>query len=196
MAKIAQAMPAHAGRRYANSAVMLEAAEPATRISLRIGAGISAGKVEKSVRSPVKPNGLKLPLSPKTSTSTNGRGILWLGPDEWMIIDENPEAAERLIARLDKVDCSAVDISHRNTAILVSGCGAQDVLNAGCPQNLDIEVFPVGACSRTVFGKVEIVLWRVKELTFRVEVWRSFSDYLWDYLVEAANDVNLEKNRG
>jgi len=83
---------------------------------------------------------------------------------------------------------SAVDVSHRNTAIVVAGPGAADVINAGCPQDLSLAAFPVGACSRTVLGKVEIVLLRTEPDAFRVEVWRSFSDYAFALLAEAARD--------
>jgi sarcosine oxidase, subunit gamma len=81
---------------------------------------------------------------------------------------------------------SAVDVSHRNTAITVSGAAAEATLCAGCPQNLSLKAFPVGACSRTILGKVEIVVLRIDAQTFRVECWRSFSDYVMTYLSEAA----------
>ena len=67
-----------------------------------------------------------------------------------------------------------------------SGPCAADLLNAGCPQDLSLAAFPVGACSRTILGKVEIVLLRTAETTFRVEVWRSFSDYAFAFLAQAA----------
>ena len=77
----------------------------------------------------------------------------------------------------------------RNTAILVSGKGAEDVLSAGCPQDLSLSAFPAGACSRTVLGKAEVVLFRIAADVFRVEVWRSFSDYVFTLLREAARDL-------
>ena len=81
--------------------------------------------------------------------------------------------------------------SHRNTAVIVSGPGAEATISGGCPQDLSLEGFPVGACSRTLFGKVEVVLLRLDEETFRVEVWRSFSDYAFGLLSEAAEDASL-----
>ena len=86
---------------------------------------------------------------------------------------------------------SAVDVSHRNTAILVEGPGAAAAINAGCPQDLSLKAFPVGACTRTIFGKTEIVLLRTGEESFRVEVWRSFSDYAFGLLAEGARDAAL-----
>ena len=71
----------------------------------------------------------------------------------------------------------------------VTGPGAAATINAGCPQDLSLEAFPVGACSRTILGKIEIVLYRSAEDTFRVECWRSFSDYAFTFLTEAAKDA-------
>ena len=110
----------------------------------------------------------------------------WLGPDEWLIIDETGDPLADL-ANADVLH-SAVDISHRNTAIVVSGKGARSTLESGCPQNLSDKVFPVGSASRTIMGKVEVVIIRTGENDFRVECWRSFSDYAFSMLSEAARD--------
>jgi sarcosine oxidase subunit gamma len=72
----------------------------------------------------------------------------------------------------------------------VCGAGAADVLNACCPRYLSLAAFPVGAAARTVLGKIEIVLFRTGEDAFRVECWRSFSDYAFTFLAEAARDVS------
>ncbi|TIN17456.1 MAG: sarcosine oxidase subunit gamma, partial [Mesorhizobium sp.] len=81
---------------------------------------------------------------------------------------------------------SAVGISHRNVAISVIGPAAAATINSGCPQDLSLDVFPVGAASRTILGKAEIVLLRTATDAFRVECWRSFSDYVFTFLSEAA----------
>jgi sarcosine oxidase subunit gamma len=44
-------------------------------------------------------------------------------------------------------------------------------------------------CTRTVFGKAEIVLWRSGEQVFRLEVWRSFSRYVVHLLHEVAREL-------
>ncbi|RWC09619.1 MAG: sarcosine oxidase subunit gamma, partial [Mesorhizobium sp.] len=51
------------------------------------------------------------------------------------------------------------------------------------------DAFPAGAASRTILGKVEIVLLRTASDAFRVECWRSFSDYVFTFLSEAARDA-------
>lgn len=167
-----------------SSAVRLEAAAPAERISLRVRA--------EDVAALSGALGIDLPVKPKTSSSGNRRTALWLGPDEWLVIAEGGSDAGNSLMQAAKnsgVLHSAADVSHRNTAILVSGPGAAAAINAGCPQDLSVKTFPVEACSRTVLGKVEIVLLRTEEEAFRVEVWRSFSDYAFGLLVEGAKDA-------
>ncbi len=131
--------------------------------------------------------GVDLPVKPKMSVAKGSRTAFWLGPDEWLILDE---AGKDLVSECakSKVLHSAVDISQRNTAVIVSGANAEGTLSAGCPQNLSEKAFPVGAVSRTLLGKVEVIIHRVKPQTFRVECWRSFSDYVFTYLSDAARD--------
>lgn len=168
-----------AGRVRGTAGVALTPAAPASRVSLR-GDPSDAKALSKAL-------GLELPMMPKTSASNaKGRLAAWLGPDEWLIIDENGEPLRDLAKA--KVLHSAADISHRNTAILVTGEGARATLEAGCPQNLSDSAFPIGAATRTVMGKIEVVIIRTGDTEFRVECWRSFSDYAFGVLSEAAKD--------
>lgn len=171
-----------AGRHGGSSTVRLTPAAPASRIALRAPAD-SIGGLSHVL-------GLQVPTRPKTSGSANGRHALWIGPDEWLVIDENGADLLGITASAGVLH-SATDVSHRNTAVVVSGPGAEATISGGCPQDLSLEVFPVGACSRTLLGKVEIVLLRLDAETFRVEVWRSFSDYAFGLLSEAAEDAGL-----
>ena len=181
MAEIAdmQRMEVLSGKISGSAGVALTPAKVARRVSLRLDPGDAAAAS--------KVLGVDLPLKPKTSANNGkGRWVLWIGPDEWLIIDETGDPAADL-ARL-KVLHSAVDISHRNTAIIVTGKGARATLEGGCPQDLTPAVFPVGACSRTVLGKIEVVILRTGESAYRVECWRSFSDYAFALLSDCARD--------
>jgi sarcosine oxidase, subunit gamma len=176
------------GRAKRSAAVSILPARPAARLSLRAPEE-SVGSLSRALKVP-------LPMTPKAATfakgsdfgGKGGRAALWLGPDEWLIVDD---AAGNLVADCAKAKAlhSAVDISHRNVAILVSGPAAEDVVSAGCPQDLSLETFPVGAASRTILGKIEIVLLRTAKDGFRVECWRSFSDYAFTFLTEAARGL-------
>jgi len=114
---------------------------------------------------------------------------LWIGPDEWLILDEEGSSLPAKFEKAGNSKMAAVDVSHRNTAIRVSGANCVAVLNSGCPQDLSIEAFPIGAASRTILGKAEVILYRTGANEFRVECWRSFSNYVWKYLVDAVKSV-------
>jgi sarcosine oxidase, subunit gamma len=118
-----------------------------------------------------------------------GRAALWLGPDEWLLIAESADAAaiaDVLESVLEGTAHSLVDVSHRQIGLIANGPAAARVLNAGCPLDLDHKTFPVGFATRTLFDKMEIVLWRRAEATFQTEVWRSFAPFLAASLAEAA----------
>ncbi|KXF76120.1 sarcosine oxidase subunit gamma [Paramesorhizobium deserti] len=170
------------GRHGGTGLVSILPAEPAFRTSLRARPD-ALGTLSKAL-------GVALPEKPKSSVTAGTRTALWLGPDEWLVIDTGGKDPAADLAKV-KVLHSAVDVSQRNTAILVSGPAAEATINAGCPQDLSLAVFPVGAVSRTVLGKIEIVLWRTGEYTFRVECWRSFSVYAFTFLSEAARNAMI-----
>lgn len=135
--------------------------------------------------------GVSLPQEACHAATAGGRAALWLGPDEWLLLAPEPDGENvhaALMQALADVPHSLVDVSHRQIALAVSGPHAEAILNAGCPLDLDPTAFPVGMCTRTVFGKTEIVLWRTMPLAFHVEVWRSFASYAWGLLEEASRE--------
>jgi sarcosine oxidase subunit gamma len=73
---------------------------------------------------------------------------------------------------------SLVELSHAQTAFELSGARAAAALNIGCPLDLDPSSFPIDMCTRTVFAKAQIVLWRTGPEMFRVETARSFAPYV------------------
>lgn len=132
--------------------------------------------------------GTPLPLEPCRAAQSVGRIALWLGPDEWLLIAPRSEGelvASVLAKALAETPHALVDVSDRNAALIVSGPAVEDVLSAGCPLDLDQAVFPVGMCTRTLFAKAEIVLWRTAAAEFRIEVARSFLPYVEGVLAVA-----------
>ena len=117
--------------------------------------------------------------------------ILWLGPDERLLLswrEHAPALGARLAAALAAHAHSLVDITQRQVALRLTAPFAADLLNCGCPLDLDPASFPVGGGTRTLFNKTDIVLWRRGADDFHIEVWRSFSDYLQRWLAESAQD--------
>ena len=132
--------------------------------------------------------GVEFPRLACHAAEEGSRAALWLGPDEWLLLapDTERNALELYLTSVTTVTPgSAVDISDRQVGVALAGPHAADALTAFMPLDLDPVAFPVGMCTRTIFGKAEIVLWRRGPHAFRIEVWRSFAPYVLACLEEA-----------
>jgi sarcosine oxidase, subunit gamma len=117
---------------------------------------------------------------PKKIGETEG-GIACLGPDEWLLLADAGAAMPTGAG----LPVAITDVSERSIGIKVEGPRAAALIMSGCPQDLDR--FPVGKATRTIFETVEIILIREAEHRFHIEVWRSFAPWLWTALTEAAS---------
>jgi sarcosine oxidase subunit gamma len=124
------------------------------------------------------------------------RATLWLGPDEYLLIDlaaQDPSVlttGAALEEALRDTPHALVDVSHRQFALEISGPHAETILRGACPLDLHIIQFPVGMCTRTVLAKADVTLWRTREDAFHLEVWRSFADYVGGVLQEIAREFS------
>jgi sarcosine oxidase subunit gamma len=167
-----------------SDAVSVSVVAPQSRFALRL-----APELAKSLNS-VEGFLLDLPLNHCAESS--GRISARLGPDEWLLMAlENGRSiiADRLSTSLSGHLHSLVDVGHRNVGIEVSGKFAQDVLNVGCPLDLDTTVVPRGAAVRTLLGKAEIVLMHLQDRpAYRIECWRSYATYVHAFLRAGARE--------
>jgi len=155
------------------SSLQVVALPPRQRWILRVGAeGIAAGSAAF---------GVVLPVEPCRAAVLGEKAALWLGPDEWLLLAPVDTPAPAI-----DVPHSLVDVSHRQTALDVSGTRAADLLNTGLMLDLRLSAFPVGACARTLLGKADVVLWRTGVNMFHLEVWRSFAPYVHEFLTQAS----------
>ena len=119
-----------------------------------------------------------------------------LGPDEWLLtMPEHAAATFNAVAAaaLAPLHHALTDIGHRHVAIELRGRSASDVLAAGCP--LDLERMVAGDATRTIFGKIEVILSCLdgdEAPVWRIECWRSHGRYLQAFLAEAASEFNVD----
>lgn len=115
--------------------------------------------------------------SPLRAATRDGSIALWLGPDEYLILGDAPPPIPAH---------SIVDVSHRTVGFRVAGPRAAWCLNAFCA--LDLDVVPANLCTRTVFGKAEIILWYLGAAEFHIETARSYAPYVWALIEEARRE--------
>lgn len=131
--------------------------------------------------------GLTLDITMLRASPTDAWSALHLSPDEWLLIGpagEGSEFAEQLLGCPAAV--SLVDVSARALAYDIAGTGATDLLSGGCP--LDLNGLAEGGCTRTLFGKAAIMLWRRGD-SFRLSYSRSFDEYVTLLLRAIADDL-------
>ena len=157
-----------------------------TRLNIRAGAAAASG-IGLAL-------GVLLPTVPCRVMAERDRAALWAGPDEWLVLAPPDAVGTAELAAKGAGDhpVSVVDVSDATIALEVTGPRASWCLNSFCALDLDVAAFPAGACTRTLFGKAAIVLWRIGSETFRLEVGRSFVPYVWACLEEARTEFLSE----
>jgi sarcosine oxidase subunit gamma len=140
--------------------------------------------------------GTALPLA--NASATAGRhDILWLGPDEWLVIGAAGTEAEierRLRDALRGGFGSVVDVSANRTCLELTGSGARHLLAAVISLDLHPREFPVGRCAQTLLAKAPIILWHTDDApTFRILVRPSFAAYTIDWLRDAIDGLEAER---
>lgn len=139
--------------------------------------------------------GTGLPIVPNTVSRGGDNVVCWLGPDEWLIMTppgrEDP-IARGLRAALGGFFAAVTEVSGGQTVLQLRGDAARDLLAKGCPLDLHPRAFGVDRCAQSHLAKAPILVRQVDEApSFEIVVRRSFADYLWVWLEDAASEYQL-----
>lgn len=133
--------------------------------------------------------GCDLPREACTVTAAADHCVLWLGPDEWLIVgaDEARETLEaRLLEALGDCHCSVVGLSSNRTILELAGPKARDVLEKGCMIDLHPRAFGPGRCVGTMLAQCQVFLEQSDDApTYRLYVRCSFTRHLVAWLLDA-----------
>lgn len=135
--------------------------------------------------------GVPLPLQPCTFALSNGKAILWLSPDEWMIVCPRAQLSVllgNLRQALTDVRSQVVDNSGGYTQVIIEGRNALDVLQH--VSVYDFASMQQGRVVGTTFGKSSVYAFRQGN-GYSLLIRRSFADYIWRYLARAAMPYGL-----
>lgn len=136
--------------------------------------------------------GVALPLDPCTFTENNGVRVLWISPDEWMIVCARSHLGALVVglkAGLQGIRSQVADNSGGYTQVLLQGRNALDVLKHVSVYNF--AALQMGRIVGTTFGKSSVYAHRLGDDGFCLLMRRSFADYIWRYLVRASAPYGL-----
>ncbi len=143
-----------------------------------------------------------LPAEPNTTAKAGDATALWLGPDEWLLTtsaDAAPALLESLREAIAGQAAAVIDVGDAATIIRLSGPRARDVLAKGCPLDLHPSVFAPGRVAQTIVAQADAIVHRVDDGSgdgeFDVHVRRSFAEYLWLWLADAALEYGVGVDR-
>lgn len=150
--------------------------------------------------------GVQPPSRPNTWVGGRDAQVVWLGPDEWLVISDLAASATQeaqLRAAVGPSGGAAVDVSGQRVTMTLRGRHVRDILAKGCPVDLHPRVFPAGSSAQTTLGQAGVVLLADGNAgttdgtadhttRFTVLVRPSFATYLADWLTDAAEEFRAE----
>ena len=139
--------------------------------------------------------GLDPVVEPLTAARHRDVAMLWLGPDEWLVVTPDRRAAriERVLRdALDGQHAALTDVSHSRTILTLSGSDARAVLSKGCPLDFHPRVFVPGRCTQSRLAKCQALIHHTSATpVFEIYVHRSFAQYIWTWLEDAGREFGV-----
>lgn len=151
------------------------------QFSLRVDpASPAAGAVQRVL-------GCGLP-APCSETGSDQAKVLWLGPDEFLVLTSSDGLPRRLREAIGDEFASVIDVSAQRTTLQLDGPLTREVLARGCAIDLDPRVSPVGTCVQTLLAQTGVVLRVLGQTSVGLLVRPSFASYLADWLIDACTE--------
>jgi sarcosine oxidase subunit gamma len=123
------------------------------------------------------------------------RSALWLGPDEWLVVGPDGDAAGLaglLVEAVADGPGSVVEVSANRDTLVISGPRARELLEKGCTLDLHPRSFRAGQCAQTTFARGHVLIWQTADEerpggpVYRLLFRGSFGNYFADWLTDAA----------
>ncbi len=140
-----------------------------------------------------------LPIKPNTYITIDSLKIIWLGPNEWLIIDEKEDDKQDLFSKLENSftsqDVSVTDVSENRTVIRITGAKIFILLAKFLTLNLENSLNNSSSVAQTLFIKVPVLLMRHHkhntEPTIDIFTNRSHANYVYKILVDGTKNLDF-----
>ncbi len=138
--------------------------------------------------------GCELPVDPLSCRVAGDLCVRWLSPTEWLITlpaDETATMEDKLRSNLGD-EVAVVDNSGGYACIHLMGPMSELVIRKSTSYDVHPSNFPRGKVVGTSFAQSQAILRRLCDTKFEMIFRRSFADYIWRWLVDAAGEYGLE----
>ena len=138
--------------------------------------------------------GTDLPVESNTVNTAGNRSIIWLGPDEWMIIGENG-SADTIMAAVNLPEAghiATVEVSDALGMISLSGPHARDVLAKHCAIDFHPSAFTDGMAAQSFMAHAGVTITCNGDDSFVIIGRSSFMPYLLDLVIDASIEYGFD----
>ena len=165
---------------------LVRIAEMPARGMITLKGDLSAAKLKTAAKNLA---GVDFP-GPRGAVVDGDRGLLWMAPDEIMVLLPRTEAAEG-VAALSKALAGthhlAADVSDARSLFRLNGAAVREVLAKLTPADLHADAFGPGELRRTRLAQVAAAFWMPDAETVDLIAFRSVAAYVFDLLSNAAD---------
>jgi sarcosine oxidase subunit gamma len=138
--------------------------------------------------------GCAFPPDNNKVTSAGARHVVWLGPDEYLLLCEaglESELKRKITAELAGQHFAITDVTDSLCALQLEGPKVRAVLAKGCALDLHPRQFTPGDCAQTFLSHAGVTLVAMDENCFLVICRTSFAPYMVDWLQDAAMEYGF-----
>ena len=149
----------------------------------------TAGEIVKSI------TGCMFPPSANKFTTAGERHVVWLGPDEFMIICEagkDEELVRAIHASFGSRHAAVTNITDALAAFHLKGAAVRQVLAKGCALDLHQNSFASGDAAQTLLSQAAVTIMALANDKFIVICRTSYAAYLHDWFLDAALEYGVK----
>jgi sarcosine oxidase subunit gamma len=138
--------------------------------------------------------GADIPAERQMVQGTDGRTVLWMSPDELLLMCPHDQAEADVAALrngLEGQHAMVVNVSDARALFALRGAGVREVLAKGAPADLSADGLPLGEVRRSRIGQVAAAFWLTDAETAHVVCFRSVAGYMFEFLKTASGKGSL-----
>ena len=135
-----------------------------------------------------------LPVQPNTYVANDNVKVIWLGPNEWLITN-NQNLYKNLKNEIGDIQASVTDVSENRTVIRISGDQIFKLLAKFLVLDLEKNLPDESSCAQTLFVKVPVLLVRnnnekqIPEIDIFTN--RSHANYIYNLIVDGSQYLDF-----
>ena len=133
--------------------------------------------------------GVAFPPKPLRFTHAKNRRIIWLAPDEFLVLAEDGVSGD-IIKKCTSPDIALTDVSDAFGGITLEGKHSRDILAKHCSLDFHPEYFTKGMAQRSLLAHATVIILCTDKNSFEIIGQTSFMPYIRDLMHDAAIEFN------